>query len=171
MTKSRRCTRMEIADALQAFLDHGGQWRVRNLIQQHGTGGPQQPRRPVTDDHSTDNAYQWRASMRSSSPQARQVCPYRRRTEHPACGSARTDRPASQPPRHRHASTCASHPQRARHRTVEGPAHDLADHHDGGERDHEPGSTLVLRVARAEERVGVAPVRKSVCMESFLFDS
>ena len=44
-----------------------------------------------------------------------------------------------------------------RHRAEQRSCHDFADHHDRGQRDHEPGAALVARVFRTEEHVVVGP--------------
>ena len=45
-----------------------------------------------------------------------------------------------------------------RHRSEHRSRHNFADHHDGGQRDHEPGPTLILSVLRTEKYVVVDPL-------------
>jgi hypothetical protein len=47
-----------------------------------------------------------------------------------------------------------------RHRSEQGSRQNLADHHDGGQRDHEPGAALVVRMSWTEEYVIVGPLIK-----------
>ena len=45
-----------------------------------------------------------------------------------------------------------------RHRAEQRSRHDLADHHDRGQRDHEPGAALVARMFWTEEQMVVGPL-------------
>jgi len=45
-----------------------------------------------------------------------------------------------------------------RHRSEQRSRQNLADHHDGGQRDDEPGAALVVRMPWTEEYVIVGPL-------------
>jgi len=45
-----------------------------------------------------------------------------------------------------------------RHRSEQRSGHDLADHHDGGQDDHEPGAALLAGMLWTEEYVIVSPL-------------